>query len=176
MGGELAVEPGEHRSFHTPGYTETDAIANGFALAFGSRDATDTRSELGARFDRVLAPPRPAQCHPPFCSLPSGVLVEVRYFCRKSHGRITTQKRVIALLLRFASEIWRLAKTAGGTTLAVHRRDGTMAQNNVQQIKTIEHPASGQGREFPPFEKQTFPSQLFWLALTFILARSISST
>src|SRR5262245_23191700 len=44
-----------------------------------------------------------------------------------------------------------------------------MAQNNVQQIETIEHPASGQGREFPPFEKQTFPSQLFWLALTFIL-------
>jgi outer membrane autotransporter protein len=43
------------QSFHTPGYTETDAIANGFALAFGSRDATDTRTELGARFDRVLA-------------------------------------------------------------------------------------------------------------------------
>jgi outer membrane autotransporter protein len=43
------------QSFHTPGYTETDAIANGFALAFGSRDATDTRSELGTRFDRILA-------------------------------------------------------------------------------------------------------------------------
>jgi autotransporter-associated beta strand protein len=43
------------QSFHTPGYTETDAIANGFGLAFGSRDATDYRSELGARFDRVLA-------------------------------------------------------------------------------------------------------------------------
>jgi outer membrane autotransporter protein len=43
------------QSFHTPGYTETDAFANGFALAFGSRDATDTRSELGARFDRVVA-------------------------------------------------------------------------------------------------------------------------
>src|SRR5215831_10849354 len=55
MGGELAVEPGEHRSFHTPGYIETDAIANGFGLAFASRNATDTRSELGARFDRVLA-------------------------------------------------------------------------------------------------------------------------
>ena len=27
----------------------------GFALAFNGRDATDTRSELGARFDRVLA-------------------------------------------------------------------------------------------------------------------------
>jgi YVTN family beta-propeller protein/autotransporter-associated beta strand protein len=43
------------QSFHTPGYTETDAVANGFALAFGPRDATDSRSELGARFDRVLA-------------------------------------------------------------------------------------------------------------------------
>jgi outer membrane autotransporter protein len=30
-------------------------IQNGFALAFSSRNATDTRSELGARFDRVLA-------------------------------------------------------------------------------------------------------------------------
>jgi uncharacterized protein with beta-barrel porin domain len=43
------------QNFHTPGYTETDVIANGFGLAFGSRDATDTRSELGTRFDRVLA-------------------------------------------------------------------------------------------------------------------------
>ena len=43
------------QSFHTPGYIETDAIANGFGLAFASRNATDTRSELGARFDRVLA-------------------------------------------------------------------------------------------------------------------------
>src|SRR5436190_17390697 len=43
------------QSFHTPGYTETGVIPNGFALAFNGRDATDTRSELGARFDRVLA-------------------------------------------------------------------------------------------------------------------------
>jgi uncharacterized protein with beta-barrel porin domain len=43
------------QSFHTPGYTETDAIANGFALTFNGRDATDTRSEVGTRFDRVLA-------------------------------------------------------------------------------------------------------------------------
>jgi hypothetical protein len=41
--------------FHTPGYTETGLIPNGFALNFDSRHATDTRSELGARFDRVLA-------------------------------------------------------------------------------------------------------------------------
>ena len=43
------------QSFHTPGYTETGMIPNGFALTFNGRDATDTRSELGARFDRVLA-------------------------------------------------------------------------------------------------------------------------
>jgi uncharacterized protein with beta-barrel porin domain len=43
------------QNFHTPGYTETGLISSGFALAFGSRDATDTRSELGARFDRVVA-------------------------------------------------------------------------------------------------------------------------
>jgi autotransporter-associated beta strand protein len=43
------------QSFHTPGYTETGLILNGFALTFNGRNATDTRSELGARFDRVLA-------------------------------------------------------------------------------------------------------------------------
>ena len=43
------------QSFHTPGYTETGVIPNGSALTFNGRDATDTRSELGARFDRVLA-------------------------------------------------------------------------------------------------------------------------
>jgi autotransporter-associated beta strand protein len=43
------------QDFHTPSYTETGIIPNGFGLAFGSRDATDTRSELGARFDRVVA-------------------------------------------------------------------------------------------------------------------------
>jgi len=29
--------------------------------------------------------------------------------------------------------------------------------------------ASGEKHAFPPFESQHFPSQLFWLALTFIL-------
>jgi outer membrane autotransporter protein len=43
------------QSFHTPGYTEVDVNNGGFALAFNGRTATDTRSELGARFDRVLA-------------------------------------------------------------------------------------------------------------------------
>jgi outer membrane autotransporter protein len=43
------------QSFHTPSYTETGVIPNGFGLTFNDRDATDTRSELGARFDRILA-------------------------------------------------------------------------------------------------------------------------
>jgi autotransporter-associated beta strand protein len=43
------------QNFHTPSYTETGIIPTGFALSFNGRDATDTRSELGARFDRLLA-------------------------------------------------------------------------------------------------------------------------
>jgi F-type H+-transporting ATPase subunit b len=44
-----------------------------------------------------------------------------------------------------------------------------MAQKNATQIGSVEHiPASEHGRGFPPFDPQTFASQLFWLALTFI--------
>jgi outer membrane autotransporter protein len=43
------------QSFRTPSYTETDLTGGGFALAYNSRTGTDTRSELGARFDRALA-------------------------------------------------------------------------------------------------------------------------
>jgi uncharacterized protein YhjY with autotransporter beta-barrel domain len=43
------------QSFRTPSYSETDTNGGGFALAYNARTATDTRSELGARFDRVLA-------------------------------------------------------------------------------------------------------------------------
>ena len=42
------------QTFHTPGYTESDLNGGGFALGFNSRNATDTRSELGGRFDRLL--------------------------------------------------------------------------------------------------------------------------
>jgi len=42
------------QSFHTPGYSESDLTAGGFALGYNARNATDTRSELGARFDRLL--------------------------------------------------------------------------------------------------------------------------
>ena len=44
-----------------------------------------------------------------------------------------------------------------------------MAQKNAQPTASVEHiPASEHGRAFPPFDPQTFASQLFWLALTFI--------
>jgi outer membrane autotransporter protein len=39
------------QSFHTPSYSETDLTSGGFGLSFAARNATDTRSELGARFD-----------------------------------------------------------------------------------------------------------------------------
>jgi outer membrane autotransporter protein len=40
------------QNFHTPTYSETDINGGGFGLTYNSRNATDTRSELGARFDR----------------------------------------------------------------------------------------------------------------------------
>jgi F-type H+-transporting ATPase subunit b len=43
-----------------------------------------------------------------------------------------------------------------------------MAQKSAEPITSVEHvPKSEHGRGFPPFDAQTFPSQLFWLALTF---------
>ncbi len=39
------------QAFHTPGYSETDLSGGGFGLSYGAMNATDTRSELGARFD-----------------------------------------------------------------------------------------------------------------------------
>lgn len=44
-----------------------------------------------------------------------------------------------------------------------------MAQQSPQTITSVEHiPASEHGRGFPPFDRETFPSQLVWLAITFI--------
>jgi autotransporter-associated beta strand protein len=43
------------QSFRTPSYSETDGSGAGFALAYNARTGTDTRSELGARFDRLIA-------------------------------------------------------------------------------------------------------------------------
>ena len=43
------------QSFHTPGYSETDLTGGGFGLSYNAMSATDTRSELGARFDALTA-------------------------------------------------------------------------------------------------------------------------
>jgi uncharacterized protein YhjY with autotransporter beta-barrel domain len=43
------------QSFHTPSYSETDLSGLGLGLNFNSMNATDTRSELGARFADLTA-------------------------------------------------------------------------------------------------------------------------
>ena len=43
-----------------------------------------------------------------------------------------------------------------------------MAQNSAEPIGTVEVPASEHGRGFPPFNTETFASQLLWLALIFV--------
>jgi F-type H+-transporting ATPase subunit b len=42
-----------------------------------------------------------------------------------------------------------------------------MANETAPTGTSVEHPAGGHG-PFPPFNKQTFPSQLLWLTLTFV--------
>ena len=39
------------QAFHTHSYSEADVTGGGFALSYAAMNATDTRSELGARFD-----------------------------------------------------------------------------------------------------------------------------
>ena len=41
--------------FHTPSYSETDLTGGGFGLSYAATNTTDTRSELGGRFDNVQA-------------------------------------------------------------------------------------------------------------------------
>jgi F-type H+-transporting ATPase subunit b len=43
-----------------------------------------------------------------------------------------------------------------------------MANETAHTGTSVEHPAGGGARPFPPFDKQTFPSQLLWLTLTFV--------
>ena len=43
------------QDFHTPTYSETDLTGGGFGLTYNATSATDTRSELGARFDALTA-------------------------------------------------------------------------------------------------------------------------
>jgi uncharacterized protein with beta-barrel porin domain len=42
------------QSFRTPSYNETDVNGGGFGLSYMARSASDTRSELGARFDKKM--------------------------------------------------------------------------------------------------------------------------
>jgi outer membrane autotransporter protein len=42
------------QNFHTPTYSETDVSGVGFGLTNNARNATDTRSELGARYDKLV--------------------------------------------------------------------------------------------------------------------------
>ena len=41
------------QDFHTPSYSETDLTGGGLGLSYNSANATDTRSELGARLDNL---------------------------------------------------------------------------------------------------------------------------
>jgi autotransporter-associated beta strand protein len=43
------------QSFHTPSYSETDLTGGGFGLSYNAMSGTDTRSELGGRFDDLTA-------------------------------------------------------------------------------------------------------------------------
>lgn len=44
----------QYQTFHTPAYGETDRTGGGFGLNYNASDATDTRTELGARFDNQM--------------------------------------------------------------------------------------------------------------------------
>jgi len=44
-----------------------------------------------------------------------------------------------------------------------------MAEKNAKTVETLEHiPGGEHGGGFPPFQKDTFASQMIWLALTFV--------
>jgi uncharacterized protein with beta-barrel porin domain len=42
------------QGFHTPSYSETDLTGGGFGLSYSTVNATDTRTELGVRFDDLM--------------------------------------------------------------------------------------------------------------------------
>ncbi|MBB4427283.1 outer membrane autotransporter protein [Bradyrhizobium sp. CIR48] len=53
IGGLTPYAAAQVQAFRTPTYTETDLTGSGFGLTYRGRTASDTRSELGARFDRA---------------------------------------------------------------------------------------------------------------------------
>ena len=55
---ERAISPYaavQWQSFHLPAFSESDLTNGGFGLNYASHAATDTRSELGVRFDKIVA-------------------------------------------------------------------------------------------------------------------------
>ncbi len=45
----------QSQAFVTPSYSESDASGSGLSISYAGRTATDTRSELGGRFDHTVA-------------------------------------------------------------------------------------------------------------------------
>jgi uncharacterized protein with beta-barrel porin domain len=43
------------QDFQTPSFSETDLTGGGFGLSFNAQNGTDTRGELGGRFDDLIA-------------------------------------------------------------------------------------------------------------------------
>ncbi|NVO12608.1 MAG: autotransporter domain-containing protein [Rhodoplanes sp.] len=55
LGGVTPYAALQAQSFHAPGFAESDLNGGSFGLAYASRNANATRSELGARFERLVA-------------------------------------------------------------------------------------------------------------------------
>lgn len=53
LGGVTPYAAAQAQVFHAPGYHETDLTGGGLAVSYGSRNATDTRSEFGVRYDHT---------------------------------------------------------------------------------------------------------------------------
>ena len=54
LGGVAPYAAVQAQAFHTPSYSEADQTLGGFGLNYNARNGSDTRSELGARFDQAL--------------------------------------------------------------------------------------------------------------------------
>jgi outer membrane autotransporter protein len=126
------------QNFRTPTYSEADVNNVGFALGYNSRTATDTRSELGARFDQVAAynrnmlltlRARVAWAHdwitdpslvPVFQALPGASFIvngatPVKNSALTSAGAELRLANGISLIGKFDSEFAGRAQTYGGT-------------------------------------------------------------
>ena len=54
LGGVAPYAAVQAQAFHTPAYNELDGTLGGCGLNYNARNGSDTRSELGARFDQAL--------------------------------------------------------------------------------------------------------------------------